>query len=92
MLVVVPHEVQRAKTWQDRADGKIRVLADGGFLVSATYGVAFQMRIHTDTSNTPGAFLIDREGILRFAHRGTGPRNFADRPEVEDTLREIDSW
>ena len=66
------------------------VLADGGFLVSSIYGVAFQMRIHTDTSNTPGMFLVDRACNIRVAHIGAGPRNFADRPAVEDTFREID--
>ena len=86
----MPHEVQRTKAWQDRVGDSFPVLADGGFLASCTYGVAFQMRIHTDTSNTPGAFLIDQAGILRFAHRGSGPRNFADRPDIKTVLGRID--
>ena len=89
---MVPHEKQRVAAWQERAGEGYSVVADGGYKASSRYGVAFQMRIHTDTSNTPGAFLIDREGILRFAHIGKGPRNFADRPELTDLLSAIDSW
>jgi hypothetical protein len=89
---VVPHEVQRARAWQERVDGAFPVIADGGFYASCLYGVAFQMCIHTDTSNTPGAFLIDQAGILRFSQIGAGPRNFADRPSIEEVLSEIDSW
>jgi hypothetical protein len=55
------------------------------------YGVAFQMRVHTDTSNTPGTFLIDKSGIIRYARVGRGPKNFHDRPSVEEGLSQIDS-
>ena len=50
------------------------------------------MRIHTDTSNTPGAFLIDAEGTLRYARLGEGERNFADRPGVSELLDLVDCW
>jgi len=57
--------------------------------VSSLYGVAFQMRIHTDTSNTPGTFVIDRQGVLRWSHIGQGKRNWADRPTVAKTLAKV---
>jgi peroxiredoxin len=91
-MVVVPHEVQRILRWQETAGEEILVLADGGFRVSTLYSVAFQMRVHTDTSNTPGTYLIDKSGAIRFAHLGQGPRNFHDRPSVETVIAEIDSW
>ncbi len=81
-LVVVPHDAARVKAWEDRAGGPYPVLADPGFVASCAYGVAFQMRIHVDTSNTPGVFVIDKKGVLRWAHRGEGPKNWADRPDL----------
>ena len=64
-------------------------LADGGFWVSSMYGVAFQMRIHTDTSNTPGTFVIDRQGVLRWSHIGTGRFNWRDRPSADEILEQV---
>lgn len=90
--MVIPHEMQRVASWQERAGNGFPVLADGGFLASSIYGIAFQMRIHTDTSNTPGVFLIGKDGVIRFLRIGTGPRNFADRPTIDEVLAEIDSW
>ena len=62
------------------------LLADPAHLVSAAYGVAFQMRIHTEWCNRPGTFVVDREGVLRYARRG---RSFADRPSPAEILAEI---
>jgi len=53
------------------------------------YGVAFQMRIHTDTSNTPGTFVIDQRGILQWSHVGSGNRNWRDRPTAQETLVKV---
>ena len=95
VLVVVPHERCRVRWWADRtvpadkrepAAGQLVYLADPGFWVSSMYGVAFQMQIHTDVSNTPGTFLVDKQGILRWAHRGQGKTNYRDRPSVAQTL------
>ena len=86
VLVVVPHDKARVEAWQKRAGDAYPVLCDPGFVASCRYGVAFQMRIHGDTSNTPGTFLIDKKGTLSWAHVGTGKRNWGDRPSVEDVL------
>ena len=90
ILSVIPHEVERARSWQDIIQGELPVLADGGFRASCLYGVAFQMRVHTDTSNTPGAFLIDLDGIIRYARLGEGESNWSDRPEITELLTRID--
>ena len=86
---IVPHERCRTKWWSDRTKGKVLFLADPGFLVSSMYGVAFQMRIHTDTSNTPGTFVIDKQGVLRWSHIGAGPRNWSDRPQPRRILAKV---
>ena len=98
VFVVVPHERCRAGWWADRtvpadkpgpAAGQLVTLADPGFWVSSMYGVAFQMQIHTDVSNTPGTFLVDKQGVLRWAHRGRGKANYGDRPTVQQTLAKV---
>lgn len=91
VFVVVPHDKARVETWQKKAGVAYPVLCDPGFVASCRYGVAFQMRIHTDTSNTPGTFVIDKEGVLAWAHVGAGRRNWADRPSVEETLAQVEA-
>ena len=89
MVVIVPHERCRTQWWADRTKGKVTFLADPGFLVSSMYGVAFQMRIHTDTSNTPGTFVIDKQGVLKWSRIGSGKANWRDRPTAPDTLAKV---
>ena len=63
------------------------ILADPAHTVSATYGVAFQMNVHTEWSNRPATFVIDKGGAIRYERRGT---TFADRPKPDELLRELD--
>lgn len=91
LLAVDPHEV-----WASRAllketglttdDLNFPLLVDPALTVSATYGVAFQMRIHTEWSNRPATFIIDRDGVLRYARRA---QTFSDRPSADDVLAEL---
>jgi peroxiredoxin len=50
------------------------------------YGVAMQMRIHTELSNRPATFLVDRQGVIRYERRG---KSFSDRPKVDEILAEL---
>jgi alkyl hydroperoxide reductase subunit AhpC len=52
------------------------VLADSSFTVSADYGMS-----------RPATFIIDRDGIIRFEHRGKGT---FDRPPLDTILKTID--
>lgn len=63
------------------------ILADPANTVSATYGVAFQMNIHTEWSNRPATFIIDREGVIRYERRG---KTYSDRPKPAEILKEVD--
>ena len=91
LLAVDPHE-----TWASRtllkdtgfgaADVSFLLLLDPALTVSATYGVPFQMRIHTELSNRPATFIIDRQGVLRYARRAAA---FNDRPSVDQLLMEL---
>lgn len=91
MVAIDPHEHWSARHFLDEAGLKeehvdFPLLLDPAQVVSAIYGVAFQMRIHTEISNRPATFIIDRDGVIRYARRG---RAFADRPRVDEILRQL---
>ena len=91
LLSVDPHEVWSARfllkqTGLSTDDLQYPLLMDPSLTISATYGVAFQMRIHTETSNRPATFIIDKQGILRYQRRG---QRFADRPAPGDVVAEL---
>jgi len=91
LLAVDPHEVWSAKfllkeTGFGTSDLQYPLLMDPAQTVSATYGVAFQMRIHTELSNRPATFVIDKTGVLRFAKRG---KSFGDRPSASQIAAEL---
>ncbi len=93
-VFIVPHEKVRVGSWKELAGDSITVLADSGFYVSMVYGVAFQMRIHSDTSNTPGTFIIGKDGLLKWAKIGEGRNNFHDRPsyqEIADRIKQTEN-
>jgi len=90
LLVVDPHDQVPAKHFlkdvgMATGDVGYPLLLDPAGIVGATYGVAYQMRIHTERRNRPATFLIDRQGIIRYARRA---KSFSDRPNVAEILRE----
>ncbi len=92
VFVIDPHDSVRVRHLLTKAGFQpdalpVPVLCDPAHVVSATYGVAFQMRQHTEWSNRPATFLIDREGLIRYAHRG---QNYGDRPRPQEVLQEFD--
>lgn len=62
------------------------LLTDPALTVSATYGVAMQMKIHVELSNRPAMFLIDRDGVIRYERRA---KTFSDRPKPDELLTEV---
>ena len=91
LLAIDPHESWSAKyllkeTGFETSDVNFPLLLDPTQTVSATYGVAFQMRIHTELSNRPATFIIDREGVIRYARRAT---TFGDRPSPAQIVAEL---
>jgi peroxiredoxin len=92
LIAVDPHESYRVRhmlrsVGQRAEELTYPILADPAHTVSATYGVAFQMNIHTEWSNRPATLVIDKEGVIRYERRGT---TYADRPKPEELLRELD--
>ncbi len=92
LLAVDPHEAWSARyllkeTGLSTDDLQYPMLMDPSLIVSAMYGVAFQMRIHVEVSNRPATFVIDKEGIIRYERRG---RSFADRPRPKQIIAELE--
>ena len=91
LLAIDPHESWSAKyllkeTGFETSDVNYPLLLDPTQTVSATYGVAFQMRIHTELSNRPATFIIDKEGIIRYERRA---KTFGDRPSPAEIAEEL---
>lgn len=82
LLAIDPHEEWGAKYLLEKVGlntdaVKYPLLLDPSQTVSASYGVAFQMRVHVEVSNRPATFIIDRDGILRYGFRG---KTYSNRP------------
>ncbi len=93
VFVIDPHDSGRVRHLLTKAGFEpdalpVPVLCDPAHLTSATYGIAFQMRQHTEWSNRPATFLIDREGVIRYVHRG---KNYGNRLRPEEVLQELDN-
>ena len=91
MLGIDPHESWSAKyllkdAGLESSEVGFPLLLDPSLTVSATYGVAFQMRIHVEVSNRPATFIIDRQGVVRYSRRG---EKFADRPTPDQIVAEL---
>lgn len=91
LFAIDPHEQWSAKYLLKRTglttdEVNFPLLLDPSLTVSADYGVAFQMRIHREISNRPATFIIDRAGVLRYAHRG---KSYGNRPAPSQLKAEL---
>ena len=91
LLAVDPHEVSSAKyllkeTGLSTDDLNYPLLMDPSLTISAMYGVAFGMRIHTEVSNRPATFVIDKSGVIRYARLA---QSFGDRPSPKQIVAEL---
>ncbi len=91
LLAVDPHEIWAAKallreTGLSTDDLQYPLLLDPTLTTSAEYGVAMQERIHTDVSDRPATFIIDRDGVLRYERRA---ETIPDRPTAEEVVAEL---
>ncbi len=91
MLAVDPHEMWAVEpllkdAGLETSSDSFPLLMDPTQTVSATYGVAFQMRIHTEISNRPATFIIDRDGVIRYERRA---KTYSDRPSAKLIVEEL---
>src|SRR5262249_19136053 len=90
LVVVAPHHPYHVRSVVGEVAG-FTVLVDPALTASATYGSAFGT-YQREWTNEPATFVIDREGVIRFAHRrGRMSRDYAPPEQllhVVDGLRE----
>ena len=73
-------------TGLETSDINYPLLIDPSLTVSATYGVAFGMRVHVEVSNRPATFIVDKNGLLQYAHLGD---NYGDRPKPDEIIERV---
>jgi peroxiredoxin len=89
LVAIDPHEAWSAKyllkeTGFSTDALSYPLLTDPSLTVSAGYGVAFQMRIHTELSNRPATFVINKSGTICFEQRA---ETFGDRPTPDEIIQ-----
>jgi peroxiredoxin len=72
ILVIDVQEEFRVREWRDKLASGFTFLSDPSAWVSAQYGVAKQIVVHDEWVSLPSAFVINKEGVLTYAHRGRG--------------------
>lgn len=88
ILVIDPQETFRVIDWREKLKTSFHFLADPTAWVCAQYGVAKQIVVHEEWVNLPSAFIVDKSGILQYAHVGRG-WPMSERAEPEDLLRNL---
>ncbi|MBI2842051.1 MAG: peroxiredoxin family protein [Armatimonadetes bacterium] len=72
IVVVDSQEIYRVADWQKKLKTPFTFLADPTAWVCAKYGVAKQLLVHEEWVNLPAAFIVDKQGTLRYARVGRG--------------------
>ncbi len=83
---VLPMDLVRAATFKRTRAGPFATLSDPAGRACATYGVARQLVVHNEWVNSPSVFVIDRKGVITYAHVGS---SFGDRPSAEKVVEEV---
>ncbi len=64
-------------------------LRDNAGAVGAVHGVdPMAFAVHSEYINRPAVFLVDPQGVIRFAYRGT---YWGDRPSIHEILKMIEN-
>jgi peroxiredoxin len=87
VLVINPQESEISAEWHKKLELHFPILSDPTGLVGAAYGVGKQIMVKDRWVNLPAEFIIDKKGILRFAHIG---KSLDDRTSVVALIRELD--
>ncbi len=84
VLTVAPDTLEHSRDYFQRHDIPFHCLTDPDRQVYRKYDVK---RAVVSLGQRPGLFVIDREGIVRYAHLGWQQWEI---PSVRETLRELD--
>ena len=85
LLAIAPDTLEHAGSYFQRHDIPFPCLADPDRLVYRHYDVKSAM---ASLGQRPGLFIVDREGVVRYAYLGWQQWEI---PSVEETLRELDA-
>ena len=84
MIAIAPDSVEHARSYFQRNEIPFRCLADPDRTVFRQYDVKSAI---ISLGQRPGLFVIDREGVVRYAHLGWQQYEI---PSVDETLAQID--
>ena len=85
LLAIAPDTLEHAQSYFQRQDIPFPCLADPDRLVYRQYDVK---SAPASLGQRPGLFIVDREGVVRYAHLG---RQMWEIPSLAETLRELDA-
>jgi peroxiredoxin Q/BCP len=85
VLAIAPDTLDRAGMYFQRSDIPFPCLADPERQVYRQYDVQSAL---VSLGQRPGLFIVDREGMVRYAHLGWQQW---DIPSIQETLRELDA-
>lgn len=85
IVAIAPDTVNSARTFFERDDIPFICLPDPDREVFRLYDVKSAM---ISLGQRPGLFIVDKDGIVRFAHLGFQQWEI---PSVDDTLAELDA-
>lgn len=86
--MIDPQEVFRVADMRKKLESPFHFLADPTAWVCAQYGVAKQLVVHDEWVTVPAAFVIDKNGILKYAHVGRG-WPMSERAKPEELLEQL---
>ncbi len=84
LLAIAPDSLEHARDYFQRNDIPFPSLADPDRQVFRQYDVKSAL---VSLGQRPGMFIVDGEGVVRYAHLGWQQWEI---PSVEETLRELD--
>ena len=85
MLAVAPDTLENARSYFEREDIPFPCLPDPDRKVYRMYDVKSSP---ISLGQRPGLFILDREGVVRYAYLGWQQWEI---PSVDDTLRQLDA-
>ncbi len=85
VLAIAPDSLENARSYFQRSDIPFPCLPDEDRKVFRLYDVKSAM---ISLGQRPGLFVIDKEGVVRYAHLG---RQQWEIPSVDETLAQLDA-
>ena len=85
VLAIAPDTVENARTYFEKQDLPFTSLPDPDRAVYRQYDIKSTM---VSLGQRPGLFVIDKDGIVRFAYLGWQQWEI---PSIDETLRELDA-